>query len=372
MKSKQYKALADLYHAYFTGGLLCVALRKGPEAVGEVTFNIFRRQHHEKFLSSFEKLGLQGLPDAVACAQYHYLSNGVGGVGVEYMYESDTKAWVHFCHPRWIYDGTALCGMPEEVSLGFLKGWYAYNGVSLNNPRLGFVCTCQDMDGAYGFAGYFKEYDHDLSDDERLQFAPDEIAPPFDSDQAPKLDTSTWSEERLEKANRNYAMEYVKNFLIELANVFDTDTASELGTIAAKQIGAQFYEETRSALGLSGSTATDFATYMQTIIEAHDEEAVVEATDPNAVIASEARQSSNPNDFVQEDNSNGEAAKVRLDSWRLFRGVDNPPSSAFPAWNGLFEGALAVHNRQLILESTKRLDRGDDCFEWHIRPRACD
>ena len=55
-------------------------------------FRLFRRQHVDKFLTSFDKLGLSGLPDAVACAQYHVLSNNVGGVGVEYMYESDQKA----------------------------------------------------------------------------------------------------------------------------------------------------------------------------------------------------------------------------------------------------------------------------------------
>ena len=75
--------------------------------------------------------------DAVAAAQYHYLSNSVGGAEVEYMYESDTKAWVHFCHPRWMYDGTALCGAPIEVSRGFLEGWYGHNGVSLGNPQIG-------------------------------------------------------------------------------------------------------------------------------------------------------------------------------------------------------------------------------------------
>ena len=77
-----YEALAHLYHSYFTGGLLFLAMRRGPASVCKVTFNLFRRQHNEKFLSSFEKLGLRDLPDAVACAQYHYLSNGVGGVGV--------------------------------------------------------------------------------------------------------------------------------------------------------------------------------------------------------------------------------------------------------------------------------------------------
>ena len=47
-------------------------------------FRLFRKQHEEKFLSSFSKLGLDGLSDAVACAKYHVLSNGMGGVAVEY------------------------------------------------------------------------------------------------------------------------------------------------------------------------------------------------------------------------------------------------------------------------------------------------
>jgi len=344
MSIQQYRAVAHLYHSYFTGGLLAVALRKGPAAVGEITFNIFRRQHHEKFLSSFEKLGLAGLPDAVACAQYHYLSNGVGGVGVEYMYETDQKAWVHFCHPRWMYDGTALCGMPEEVSLGFLNGWYAYNGVSLNNPRLGFVCTCQDMDGAYGFAGYFKEYDHDLADEERLQFAPDEIAPPFDPGQAPQLDLGTWSEERLEKANRNYAMEYVKNFLFELSNVFEADEAAALGRIAGKQIGAQFYQETRDILGVEGDDASSFGEYMRLLFDGHGDSSDVRNEDDTII--------------------------VRQTGWRLMRGIDEPTESVFEGWNGLWQGALAVHNRMLTLDTVKRFDQGDECFEWHIRQRA--
>jgi hypothetical protein len=55
-------------------------------------FRTFRRQHLEKFLPGLKKLGLDKLPHAVAAAQYHYLSNVLGGVKVEYMYESDRKA----------------------------------------------------------------------------------------------------------------------------------------------------------------------------------------------------------------------------------------------------------------------------------------
>src|SRR3546814_16298337 len=113
-------------------------------------FRIFRHQHHEKFLPGLEKLGLAGLPHAVACAGYHYLSNSVGGVQVEFMRESDTKAWVRFVPLRWVYDGAAICGVPSEVSRGMLRGRHAQNGVRLKDPRLGFVRPAQAPAGHYG------------------------------------------------------------------------------------------------------------------------------------------------------------------------------------------------------------------------------
>ena len=184
------QAVARLYHAYFTGLILTLVTRRSAADAAEWVFRVFRHQHHEKFLSSFDKLGLTGMPDAVACAAYHYLSNSIGGVSVEFMRESDRKAWVNFVPPRWIYPGASICGVPSEVSRAILRGWYAQNGVSLGNPRLGFVCTAQTTDGQHGLSGYFLEHDRDLAPEERLQFRPGELAPPFDPAAAPRLPAS--------------------------------------------------------------------------------------------------------------------------------------------------------------------------------------
>jgi hypothetical protein len=105
---------------------------------------------------------LSHLPPAVAAAQYHYLSNWIGGVHVEYMYETDRKAWIRYPPPRWIWRGTAICGVPGEISRAMLRGWHANNGVALGNPKLGFVCTKQSVDGQDGLEGYYCEYDHPL------------------------------------------------------------------------------------------------------------------------------------------------------------------------------------------------------------------
>lgn len=344
MSNPGWRAVATLYHRYFTGLLLTVVSRRGAQDAGELTFRLFRKQHHEKFLSSLGKLGLDGLPDAVKAAGYHYLSNKIGGVKVEFVRESDRKAWVHFVPPRWIYDGVAICGIPSEVSRGVLRGWYAQNGVSLKNPRLGFVCTQQTTDGQPGLSGYFLEYDRDLAQEERLRFSPGELPPPFDPDAAPKLDTSAWTAERLAKANRNYAMEYIRNALPILAEIFGPAEAAQLGRITGKLIGMQFYDEMVATLGRVEPGPAGFARLFAALAAGQDDACEIEAGQRSAV--------------------------MRQTTWRLMRGVSAVPDSVFEGWNGLFEGLLAVHDRFLVLDVRRRLDRGDAAFEWEVRPRG--
>jgi hypothetical protein len=150
-----YQAVADLYNALMTGTVLSLVTRRGADTAREFVFRHFRRQHLEKFLPGLAKLGLDRLPHAVACAQYHYLSNAVGGVKTEYVADSDRKAWVRYPPPRWIWRGTAVCAVPHEVNAAMLHGWHGHNGVSLGNPRLGFVCTGMITNGAPGLEGYY-------------------------------------------------------------------------------------------------------------------------------------------------------------------------------------------------------------------------
>lgn len=256
------RAQARMHHAYFLGLQLMVSTRKGPEVMGDWMFRLFRRQHLAKFVSSFEKLGLSDLPHAVACAQYHVLSNGMGGVPVEYMPEHDRKAWVRFRYPRWMYHGPTICGIPIEVSRGFLTGWYAHNGVSLGNERLGFVCVSEDMTGEFGLCGYFYEYNHSLAPEARLRFAKEEVPPEFDARLQPKPPAGLWNELRLEKANRNYALEYVRNGLCELAEVIGPQEARSLGGLAARLIGLQYFSETAALVDAKDGDVADAISYL--------------------------------------------------------------------------------------------------------------
>ena len=314
-----YKAVARIYNALMTGLVLTLISRKGAEDARRFVFAHFRRQHLEKFLAGLKKLGLDALPDAVACAQYHYFSNALGGVKTEYVAESDRKAWVRYPPPRWIWQGTAICAVPREVNEAMLHGWHGHNGVSLNNPRLGFVCTGQTVEGDAGLEGYYLEYDREIAPEERVRFAPGECMPKFDPAKAPKLDSANWPEERLRKVERSYAMEYVRSLLSTMQELFGAEEAARLVGRSARLIGLQFYEETAAMIGTKS-----FTQYL----------AAMQAAQGEAI------------ELLDE----GDASVVVQTGWRLMQGIAlADPQCALRGWNALWEGALAAHDRDLRL-----------------------
>ena len=338
--SPAVSAQARLHHQLLLGLELMIATREGPEVVGDWMFRLFRRQHEEKFLPSFKMLGLDGQPHAVACAKYHVLSNRIGGVAVEYMEESTTKAWVRFRYPRWMYDGPAICGVPIEASRGFLRGWYARNGVSLNNPRLGFVCVSEDMSGQFGLCGYFKEYDHDLGEDERLVFAPHERPPACDPERQPALPETQWSEERLAKANRNYAVEYIRNGIRELVHVIGEAKALEHGKLAARLTGLQHYRHMADAVGGVDGGPREAAEFLRAMLQGMGDKAEVEGTERGVVA-------------------------LRHTGLRIVRGLTGPErENLLACWIELWRGTVNSHRDFMTVDA--EVD-GDALF-WKIRP----
>ena len=343
LRFADYRAVETLYHAYFTGLILTTASRRSGADAAELVFRIFRAQHLEKFLPGLAKLGLTRLPHAVACAQYHYLSNFLGGVRVEYMYESNRKAWVRYVPPRWIYAGTAICAVPSEVSRAMLRGWHGHNGVSLGNPRLGFVCTKQTMDGQPGLEGYYLEYDGEIAPDERVRFAPGEESPDFAPSRAPRAEGADWPVERLRKVSRNFAMDFVRTSPPVLSATFGPAEARHLGAVTGTLIGMQYYAEIAELLGIRGDGPEEFAELLVRLGRAQDD--VIEATRIDDEVV------------------------VRQRTWRLMKDVPSPSTAVFDGWNALWDGALSVHNRRLALDVRERLDQGAPYFEWRIRAR---
>lgn len=340
-----WRAVAEWYHAYFTGIVLYTVSRAGPAKAEELVYEIFCRQRRERFLPGLKKLGLDTLPPAVAAAQYHYLSNHIGGVSVEYMYESDRKAWIRYAAPRWIWSGTALCGIPPEVSRAMLLGWHAQNGTMLKNPRLGFVCTKQTVDGQSGLEGYYHEYERDLLPHERLRFAREEDAPDFDPAKAPKLPIDTWPAARLAKAHRNYAMEYVRSAFPTALQLWGPDEAAHRLRMAGCMVGMQFYHEV--AKGLGGQYAPDaegFARFIADLGAAHgDTTSVTKSAD---------------------------GVQVTQQGWAFRQGLTEWSPALAAAWNGLLEGALQAHNRRLKMSFNDLGGPEGLALSWTIRDSA--
>jgi hypothetical protein len=323
-------ALNDLFHRYLTGLILAMVVELGEDRAAGVMKGLFRRQQGERFLPGLKKLGLSDEPDAVACAKYHFLSNHVGGVSVAYIAESDTKAWIRYLPPRWIFDGTAIAAIPTQVARAMLWGWHANNGVLLGNPRLGFVCTGQTMDGAPGLEGYYIEEDRTLEPYERLRFRFGESCPAIDYEALPKLDSQQWPSERLNKAARNYAMDYIRNIVPVMCEELGPLVAQGVLYRTGRQIGMQYSEAIRTTLGLEN---------------------------PVEVLGALFR--------AQGDDISVRENEITQTTWKLMNGLE---AESLPDWmdglRGLWEGVVSVTGPDLRLDLLDRLDTGGNCFRW--------
>lgn len=339
-----WKAVANWYHCGFTGIILSAILRQGTARAAELVHEVFSRQRQERFLPGLKKLGLDHLPHAVAAAQYHYLSNAIGGVSVQYMPESDRKAWVRYPPPRWVWSGTALCAVPTEVSRAMMTGWHAQNGISLGNPRLGFVCTGQTTDGDPGLEGYYFEHDRELAPHERLRFSRAEQAPAFDPALAPQLSILTWPQTRLAKAHRNYAMEYLRTCLPAAIDLWGAPQAQPFLHLTLRLVGMQHYHEMRQSFGLDheDDSPDGFADFVRCLVGAQGE--------------------------TCEQTARGrEGIGLRQVGWRLMDDLPHLHPAVAASFDGLLQGALAAHNHRLSLRTTTGRDAHGTFFDWLIK-----
>jgi hypothetical protein len=204
-----------------------------------------------------------------------------------------------------------------------LRGWHANNGVSLGNPRLGFVCTKQTVEGQDGLEGYYYEYDHALEVDQRLVFARHLEAPAFDPGKAPALPVASWPKPRLEKAYRNYAMEYVRTAAPVAVQLFGPQDAEYLLHLTGKLIGMQFYDDIAPAFSARRGSAWDFAQFLRALMEAQGD--VVEPGPPAGT-----------RDIMQC-------------SWKLMADVADYHPACAGVLNGLIEGLAAASCRRIVV-----------------------
>ena len=216
--------------------------------------------------------------------RYHYFSNIIGGLDMEYIEETPKKVWVRYLPPAWSFPGLSLCAVPSSAPRRMFAGWHPHNGPSLGTNRLAFVVTKMFQDGEPYDEGYFEEYDHDLRPDERLQYRVVTSSPDFDPKAAPKLDPKAWPAERLSKAYRNYSRGYLRDGVMTSLEMFGLHGAARIVDQAVRLCALQHVLDFAGSLGIAGRSAGDLARLFTLLSYLGEEEPVLTSSGPGRYV----------------------------------------------------------------------------------------
>ena len=253
---RRCETIARFWGLHWSAIQLTILREHGGPDLAAFKHAILRRHQRSHFLPGVDKLGIdRGLPPAVIAGRYHYLSNTIGGLAMEYVEETPQKVWIRYLPPAWSFPGQSLFAVPASVERAMFAGWHPHNGRSLGCRRLGFVVTKVFQEGEPYDEGYFQEYDHDLDDDQCLRFAPVTESPDYDPANGPALDPVAWPEDRLVKAKRNFALGYVEDAIVAALEMYGVHRAAGLIAHAARLTAIQFLGEFMTAFGITGPRA---------------------------------------------------------------------------------------------------------------------
>jgi hypothetical protein len=241
-------------------GLTAITFReKGEPALHRLWHDVLVDHQGDRYLEGMKKLGIDRDPPAIAAAKYHYYTNLIGGLDMEYAEESPRKAWVRYTAPMWTYDGVAMLCLPASLRRTILGSWHPRNGLMMGCPRLGWVATKFIMQGDPFDEGYFYEYDHDLAPEERYRFEHVTHTPPHDAGKAPTLDPDEWPQARLVRARRNFSSGYLRNTVEILLRHFGDEPTWYLVQQTCRGLAIQYAHDMGQRLGVTGTGARDVA-----------------------------------------------------------------------------------------------------------------
>ena len=270
---RRCETIGRLWALEYAALQLTLLRERGEPALTEFKYRILHRHQRAHFLDGLQKLGIaRDLPPAVVAGRYHYLSNQVGGLGMEYVEESPRKVWIRYLAPSWGFPGAGLFAVPSRSARAVFAGWHAHNGVSLGCPRLGFVLTKLYQDGEPYDEGYFEEHERDLAPEERLQCRPATSSPDFDPARAPRLDPAAWPDERRYRANRSFARGYVEDGVRTLLEMLGVHAACALVAQALRAVAIQCHHELVATLLPGGEGAGALARLLGGLAELAGEE----------------------------------------------------------------------------------------------------
>ena len=151
-------------------------------------------------------------------------------------------------------------------------------------------------------------------------------APLFDPATAPALPVASWPKPRLEKAYRNYAMEYVRTAAPVMVQLFGPEDAGYLLHLTGKLIGMQYFDEIARGFASAEGTPGEFAAFLRALFEAQDD--------------------------VGRITQSGGVFEIRQQTWKLMADVGDYHPACAKALEGLFEGLAAGCGRHIAVRMT--------------------
>ena len=277
---KQDCALATMLWGKMFSGLTAVTYgEKGADALHRLWFLFLTTHQGEKYHEGLRKLGIENDPPAVAAAKYHYFTNIIGGLAMEYVEESPRKVWIRYLTPMWMYGGVAVMAMPSDLRRHVFSSWHPRNGLYMGCPRLGYVGTKFSSEGDPCDEGYFYEYDHDLNPSQIMRFEVAHKTPEFDPAKAPRLDPELWPEMRILKARRNFSSGYFRVTLDVLDGMYGELVTNHIIMRTMRFMGIQFTPELQKLAGIEGKSAADVAQLFARIARAQEQDFTIEKAD---------------------------------------------------------------------------------------------
>lgn len=233
-------------------GLHIVTLReKGDPALHKLWLRLLAAHQGEKYREGLRKLGIgENEPPAIVAAKYHYFTNIMGGLKMDYVEESPKKVWIRYLSPMWTYPGVSMLAVPTNIRRTGFSGWHPYNGKLMGCSRLGWVATKFVTEGYPYDEGYFIEHDHDLAPGEEMRYEVVQHTPECDRSQLPTLDQEIWPEARQLKAHRNWSKGYVKTTLEQLQLMYGENTANYILAEVMRGLAIQYADQFRAEIGL--------------------------------------------------------------------------------------------------------------------------
>jgi hypothetical protein len=277
-------ALSTTFCWHFVSALSAIVYREqGEQTLNDVWTTLMRAEQSSRFREALEKLGIADGPPAVVAAKYHYFSNSIGGLTMQYIEESPKKVWIRYMAPWGSFPGIAALCVPTSIRRTILSTWHPRNGELLGCPRLGWVATKFIAEGHPYDEGYFCEYDHDLHPAERMQVLHVETSPEFDPDKAPRLDPARWPEARILKGSDNYGADYALHVLEAVQRHLGVPAATQQVETAMRMLAVQFIQQYAALTKAPDRGVAGIAHLFGTILRACRNECAAEPAGADAV-----------------------------------------------------------------------------------------